>query len=134
MTQTALTALTAHISTFLELCYSHCESQCERQSWKNDEISNIRECNVLKPATKSFLQHNLWFRWLWQLTFQHFLNFAAHIMTHNVRCKSLNEDTHWLELALGSSLETPILLEKQRSYNRNVAYKWNKTGHLVKTQ
>ena len=69
----------------LDFCPSHCELQCEWQSWKNDEISNVRSCNVLKPASRSFLLYNLWLRRLWQLIYQHFLNFVAHIVSHNKR-------------------------------------------------
>ena len=68
-----------------------------QKSWKN--------ADVLKPVSTSFLSYNLWLRQLWHLMFQHFLNFVAHIVSHNVRYKSLNEDVKVL-IVLESEDET----------------------------
>ena len=68
-------------------------------------LKPFKACNVLWKTSTSFIIWYLWLKWLQQLKFQHFFNFVGHIVGHNVKDKSLNEEAWSAKILL--ELDTP---------------------------
>ena len=50
---------------------------------------------------------------LYMAQIKRFFNFVVHIVTHNVRDKSLNEDAHCLHADFGAALKLPTFMQDQ---------------------